>query len=421
MAENAHITQEFVSSLITGEVFPDASLLAFRDSGCFRAGELHCHPDQWDKLFQYSDNNFSEVQDWIHNLVCVEKFFTHYKGSNKGLNYDCERPPARFFANNFSCKPLAQFISDTLMERLASGAISLRGKVGECPPPHLDKPLTVEPSKPRLCNDNSLLNPWIQDRPFSLDSVHHLPKYVLSNFFQTVCDDKSGYDQIQLSVDSRTFFGFQWGSWFFASCCIPFGWKLSPYIYHFTGLVASHCLRSLGIPSALYIDDCHSSQLSFPNGCLPVAYQDLPSQDSINLALTNAAIFVTCFTLSSLGYFIGLRKSSLVPCKQVPYLDFISDPEKQAFILLPHKKEKFLILLKQALSSETIDLVTLQRLGGKCISMALAVAGARLHTNEINLALPRAVRSSRPVKMSGPLRQGLEHWLFLETWNGFLP
>ena len=112
---------------------------------------------------------------------------------------------------------------------------------------------------------------------------------------------------------------------------------------------------------------------------------------------------------------------TLVPCKQVPYLGFISDSEKQAFILLPHKKKKFLTLLKQALSSESIDLVTLQRLGGKCISMVLAVPGARLYTNEINLALSRAVRSSRPVKLSGPLRQELEHWLFLETWNGFLP
>ena len=71
----------------------------------------------------------------------------------------------------------------------------------------------------------------------------------------------------------------------------------------------------LAFQSSLYIDDRHSSQLSFPNGCLPVAYQNLPSQDSINLALANAAIFLTCFILSSLGYFIGLDKSTLVPCK----------------------------------------------------------------------------------------------------------
>ena len=95
--------------------------------------------------------------------------------------------------------------------------------------------------------------------------------------------------------------------------------------------------------------------------------------------------------------------------------------EKQAFILLPRKKEKFLILLKRALKSETLDLVTLQRLGGKCISMSLAVPGARLYTNEINIAIARAMCSSRPVKMSGALRQEIEHWLFLESWNGFLP
>ena len=49
-----------------------------------------------------------------------------------------------------------------------------------------------------------------------------------------------------------------------------------------------------------------------------------------------------CFFLSSLGYFIGVGKSILVPWKQVPYLGFISDSEKQAFILLPHKKKSFL-------------------------------------------------------------------------------
>lgn len=31
------------------------------------------------------------------------------------------------------------------------------------------------------------------------------------------------------------------------------------------------------------------------------------------------------------------------------------------------------------------------------------------------------MRPSRPVKMSRVLRQEIEHWLFLESWNGFLP
>jgi len=35
--------------------------------------------------------------------------------------------------------------------------------------------------------------------------------------FLTVCDDKSGYDHVFLTQDSRTYFGFQWAGWFFTS------------------------------------------------------------------------------------------------------------------------------------------------------------------------------------------------------------
>lgn len=116
------------------------------------------------------------------------------------------------------------------MDRLRSGPISLWDKVGECTPPHLVMPLALEPRKPRLCNDDRFLNLWIEDRPFSLDSVQHLPKYVDKDYYQTVCDDKSGYDHIKLHPSSRTNFGFQWGGWYFVSVCIPFGCKSPTYI-----------------------------------------------------------------------------------------------------------------------------------------------------------------------------------------------
>ena len=37
-----------------------------------------------------------------------------------------------------------------------------------------------------------------------------LPRYVSRDSFQTVLDEKSGYDHILLTNDSRTFFGIQW-------------------------------------------------------------------------------------------------------------------------------------------------------------------------------------------------------------------
>ena len=101
-------------------------------------------------------------------------------------------------------------------------------EVGVAYPPHIVLPFTVEPTKPRLCHDARYLNLWMCDTPFSLDSVSDLPRYVQRNTYQTVLDDKSGYDHILLAEESRTFFGIQWGGWYFMYNTLPFGWKLSP-------------------------------------------------------------------------------------------------------------------------------------------------------------------------------------------------
>ena len=47
--------------------------------------------------------------------------------------------------------------------------------------------------------------------PFKLDTLLDLPRYVGRDTYQTILDDKSGYDHLLLSVESRTFFGMQWG------------------------------------------------------------------------------------------------------------------------------------------------------------------------------------------------------------------
>ena len=79
----------------------------------------------------------------------------------------------------------------------------------------------------------------------------------------------------------------------------------------------------------------------------------------MNFALARAGISLTCYVLTSLGYFIDLAKSVLTPQKQVPYLGFIIDSVRQAFILLPHKKEKLIRLVKEILPRHCLDLLTL--------------------------------------------------------------
>jgi len=94
--------------------------------------------------------------------------------------------------------------------------------------PHLVLPITVEPSKPRLCHDERFLHLWIRDLPFKLDHLSNLPRYVLPGHFQTTFDDKSGYQHVLLHPSSETYFGLEWENFFFVFRTLPFGWKEAP-------------------------------------------------------------------------------------------------------------------------------------------------------------------------------------------------
>lgn len=187
------------------------------------------------------------------------------------------------------------------------------GEKLELSPPQLILPLTVEPSKPRLCNDERFLNLWIKDLPFKLDHLSDLPRYVTWAFPDY---DKSGYQHVRLHPSSETYFGLEWGGFFFVFRTLPFGWKASAFIYHNLGLVVSHAARSLGIPLSQYIDDRHVGQL-FSSPALSVS---LPSAQK-----AEAAAYIVCYILIEAGYFINIGKSQHIPSTLVRFLGFLCD------------------------------------------------------------------------------------------------
>ena len=86
-----------------------------------------------------------------------------------------------FFPNSNNCKQFVDFICNELCERIATGSIKLLGRVGNCPPPKIIMPLTIEPSKPRLCHDERFLNLWVKDSPFQLETLRDIPRIVGKN------------------------------------------------------------------------------------------------------------------------------------------------------------------------------------------------------------------------------------------------
>ena len=152
------------------------------------------------------------------------------------------------FDNNKICKKFEDFISNCIRERVSNGSLSIWGKEGEVEPPHLVMPITIEESKPRKCHDEQFLNLRMDTPHVSFDPITDIPRYIESNHFQSKLDDKSGYDHILLTEDSREYFGLYWKGWFFVFNSLPFGWSPSAYVYHNVGLGASQFIRSNRVP-----------------------------------------------------------------------------------------------------------------------------------------------------------------------------
>lgn len=110
-----------------------------------------------------------------------------------------------------------------------------------------------------------------------------------------------------------------------------------------------------------------------------------------------------------------------MPRKIVPYLGFLSNSSREVFHLIPEEKEKFLALIEQTLACSIVSVKSLQRLVGKCVSFSLVVPGALLFTREMNNAISKALRTSRPFKLHGALREEISHCFFLRTWDDPLP
>ena len=407
-----------VSEILASEDQPDLSLLRLRDPDHFVAGGLHVNVEEWEKIL--IDHPMRErILKWLRNGVDILEFVQRFRGRFKKENYNSDHPPRRRFGNHSSCRAHASFVSCEILKRVTTGAVIPWGKVTDSDPPYLVLPLTVEPSKPRLCLDARFLNLWMKDSPFHLDKLSDVPRYIYKNSHITKCDDRSGYDHIRLTESSRSYFGFQWEGWWFVCATLPFGWKESPFIYHNVGLAASGYFRSLGIPCSLYIDDRLNGELLTSSG----PWSKPPSQrsESFSFNAAKAAIFIVLSTLVKLGYTIGISKSCLNPVQYLVYLGFIVDSQKQAFILPKEKISAFACLRETILDQGSfVDIKTLQRLQGKCISFSLAVPGAKLFIRSMSSAIGAAPPSGR-ISLSPTLREEIAHWRFLDSWSDVLP
>ena len=176
---------------------PDLQNIRLRGPDQFVAVGHHRNPEAWDRILVDHPQKHT-IGDWVRNKIEISNFTRHFKGSFKGQYYCSVFPPSKQFSNHASCKAFSDFVSKEILKRLTTGALRVWGRVGDDSPPYLVLPLTVEPTKPRLCLDARFLDLWMTDVPFSLDRLADVPRYVYRGSYRTKCDDKSGYDHVSL-------------------------------------------------------------------------------------------------------------------------------------------------------------------------------------------------------------------------------
>lgn len=402
--------KRFEDVLLRDESF-DTESLPLRDPDYFVAGEVHRHLEEWEKiLVSLGDSGLpcDEIRCWLQNGLDVTSFFKKFKGKFRKQVYNSSEPPNMYFPNALSCRNHASFVASELEKMIANGAISVLGRIGECELPKVIMPLTVEPTKPRLCHDNRFVNQWLKDCPFKLETLKDVHRIVAKDSLMVSCDEKSGYNHVRLSEGSKTYFGIQFAGYVMVYNTLPFGLKLAPYVYNTVGMVPTMYLRSFGVAVTQYIDDRFGTE----------SRSKVTSEIVIDIDKTRYAIMEL---LTRLGYFLALQKSVLYGRTSLKYLGFIIDSVKQAYLLPQDKLKRFIDLRENILSGQEVDVKTLQKFAGKCISMALAVPGASLYTREVNRAISFCIRNDCVVKLYRDLREELEHWRFLDDWDGFMP
>ena len=142
-------------------------MLFFRLPEYYVSGEIHHHYKVWDHILT-GYRKREEILRYVSEGVSVYDFFQHFKGDFERKAYNSDIPPKAIFENSAICGKYEEFISNTLLERIRTGSMSVWGKRGQCEPPHLVMPMTVEPNKPRLCHDERFLNLWMRAPPVSI-------------------------------------------------------------------------------------------------------------------------------------------------------------------------------------------------------------------------------------------------------------
>jgi hypothetical protein len=173
-------------------------------------------------------------------------------------------------------------------------------------------------------------------------------------------------------------------------------------------LQAMSFLRKKSISCLLYIDD---RLIESFHGYVP------PNLDNPFMR-AHVAIRYAVRYFVSLGYFLNIDKSTFLPIQSIGNDNRFS---QEIFFITEKRKQKMATLREIILSNKTCPVSLIQKFAGLCISMTLAIPGAKFYSSACNRTISKALLSNTVVDVDTELREEVAYWQFLYKWSQPFP
>jgi len=285
----------------------------FRAEDKFEQANLQNHLRFWENEILRDHPHKQKILNWLSG-VRIEEFLNSFTSTTfQGESLKSYYPEPRQF-ENYVPQEYHTFMNEQVQEWVNMGVLKEWSKVkSETDPgiPLVVSPLGVEPNKPRAIWDGRYVNEFCGDFPFSMDNTAKVAELAWSNAYFFKLDHKNGYLHIPIHKKSWKFFGVCWDKKYYVVTVLPFGWKISPLVYHTVTEAVAMYVRSLGIPMLCWIDDML--------GWNEQSSKDKDDETQFQSALR--AMVVVTHILFFAGYFLSISKCNLIPEKVLVYLD----------------------------------------------------------------------------------------------------
>ena len=250
------------------------------------------------------------------------------------------------------------FVAKELAQLIQAGSIV---ECDPCSPPKCISPIHCVPKKGgklRLIIDLRQINQHLEVPKFCYEDIQVVSQLVQPDDYMVTLDLKNGFHHIPINKADQEYLGFSFRGKLYKWTVLPFGLKISPYVFCKTIRAVIAYLRSENLRIVAYMDDfwLAASKLMIEN------------HKSILLS-----------TLKNLGLIVNMEKSNLIPSMSQEFIGYKVCSQDKPMLKIPNARiSKLRKTITRVLKLTNVRARVLARVAGQCISMSMAILPGKL-------------------------------------------